>query len=199
MHSALRETAMDENRNRDPNAPQNPPQSVVNKDVRRTALRTYFLPLIVFFAVVGVALLYWATQPPQVEVGRANDPDRDIPRAEGTAGNTTPGGHEPQRTPDSTRGEIEQRSGNVVTELGELLDERARGEVGRRVEVPDVEVERVESPTSFWVKDGNARVQIVIAKGGPDVRAGQHVNITGVAERSGETLRIRASRVTVNQ
>lgn len=189
---------MDETRDRDANAPQNPPNSVVNKDVRRTALRTYLLPLIVFFAVIGAALLYWATRPPQQQVGRANDPDRDIPRAEGTAGNTTPGGHEPQPTPDSTRGEVEHRGGNAVTELGELLDERARGEVGRRVEVSDVEVERVDGPTSFWVKDGNARVQVVTAKSGADVRVGQHVNITGVAERSGETLRIRASKVGVN-
>jgi hypothetical protein len=188
---------MAEYRNENPNAPENPPNSVVNPRVRRTALRVYLGPLVVFFAVIGIALLYWATRPerPDASVDRG---ETDIPRAEGTAGNTTPGGHEPQRAPDSTRAEIEHRGGAVVTELGELLDERARADAGRRVEVRDVNVDRVESPTSFWVRDGNAVVQVV-ASVETNVRAGQQVNITGIAERTGDILRIRASNVVVNR
>jgi hypothetical protein len=189
---------MAEYRNHDPNAPQNPPNSVVNRDVRRTALRTYLGPLVVLFAFVGIALLYWATRPPQPGP-EADRMERDVPRAQGTAGNTTPGGHEPQPAPDSTRHEITQRGGHVVSELGDLLDEKARADVGRRVEIADVDVESVESPTTFWVKDGNARVQVVAAEGVADVRAGQQVHITGIAERAGDTLRIRASKVSVSQ
>jgi hypothetical protein len=37
--------------------PNNPPNSVVNPNVRRTALRSYLGPLIVFFAVVGIGLI----------------------------------------------------------------------------------------------------------------------------------------------
>ena len=212
MHTFAVEARMAEHtsRNPDPNAPQNPPNSVVNRDVRRTALRTYLGPIIALFAIVGLVLLYWASRPPAVERA-ANDVERDDPNVEGTAGernpggatssgvDAQPGGHEPQRTPESTREEVEHRGGDTVTELGELLDEGARGEVGRRVEISDVDVERVESPTSFWVKDGNARVQVVAPTAGVEVRQGQQVHITGVAERSGNTLRIRASKVTPSQ
>lgn len=182
----------------DVNAPQNPPNSVANPRVRRMALRAYLGPLVVFFVVVGIALLYWATRPGQPQV-TASDAETDIPRAQGTGGDTTPGGHQPQPVPDSTRDEIEQRTGQVVTELGELLDEKARAEIGRRVEIDDVDVEQVETPTSFWVRDGNARVQVIAPTSDTTVRAGQQVNIAGVAERSGDTLRIRASKVTVSR
>jgi hypothetical protein len=190
-------------RNPDPDAPQNPPNSVVNRDVRRTALRTYFLPLVALFAIVGLTLLYWASRPPAVERA-ANQPDREDANVAGTAGernpdDNSPGGHEPQRTPDSTRDEIEHRGGQIVTELGALLEEGAHGEIGRRVEIADVDVDQVDSPTSFWVKDGNARVHVVAPAAGLEVRPGQQVNVTGVAERSGDVLRIRASKVSVSQ
>jgi hypothetical protein len=197
-------------RNPDPNAPQNPPNSVVNRDVRRTALRTYVGPIIALFLIVGLVLLYWASRPPAAD-REANQIERDDPNVEGTAGERNPGGatpsgvdtqaggHEPQRTPESTREEIEHRGGDAVTELGELLDEGARGELGRRVEIADVDVERVDSPTSFWVADGNARVQVVASQGGLAVRQGQQVHITGVAERSGNSIRIRASKVALSQ
>jgi hypothetical protein len=176
---------------------------VVNRDVRRTALRTYLGPIVGLFVLVGLTLLYWASRPPATERA-ANQPDRDDPNVSGTAGErnpdeNSPGGFDPQRTPDSTREEIEHRGGAAVTELGDLLDEKARGEVGRPVEISDVDVELVESPTSFWVKDGNARVQVIAPSAATPVRQGQQVNITGVAERSGDSLRIRASRIAISQ
>lgn len=189
-------------RNPDPNAPQNPPNSVVNREVRSTALRTYLLPLVALFAVIGLTLLYWSSRPPATERA-ANLPDREDANVAGTAGErnadeNSPGGHEPQRTPDSTREEVEHRAGQTVTELGALLEESAHGEIGRRVEVADVDVDQVDSPTSFWVKDGNARVHVVAPAASIEVRPGQQVDVTGVAERSGNSLRIRASRVTVS-
>ena len=197
-------------RNPDPNAPQNPPNSVANRDVRRTALRVYLGPIIALFVVVGLVLLYWASRPPVTERA-ANQPQRDDPNVEGTSGERNPGGgtaaeverqpggFDPQRTPESTREEVEHRGGHVVSELGDLLEENAHGEIGRRVEISDVDVEQVDSPTSFWVKDGNARVQVVAPAGMVEVKQGQQVHITGVAERSGSTIRIRASKVGLSQ
>jgi hypothetical protein len=205
MHGNNAEALMAEYspQNPDPNAPQNPPNSVVNRDVRRTALRTYLLPIVALFAVIGLTLLYWSSRPPATERA-ANLPDREDANVAGTAGErnpdeNSPGGHEPQRTPDSAREEVEHRGGHTVTELGDLLEENAHGEIGRRVEVADVDVDQVDSPTSFWVKDGNARVHVVAPAAGTEVRPGQQVDVVGVAERSGTTLRIRASRVTVSQ
>jgi hypothetical protein len=190
-------------RHPDPNAPQNPPNSVVNRDVRRTALRTYLLPIIALFVVVGLTLVYWASRPPAVE-REANLPPREDANVAGTAGErnpdeTSPGGHEPQPAPESTSDELEHRGGRVLTELGALLEENAHGDVGRRVEIADVDVDQVDGPTSFWVKDGNARVHVVAPSAGFEVRPGQQVNISGVAERSGDVLRIRASKVSPSE
>jgi hypothetical protein len=190
-------------RNPDPNAPQNPPQSVANRGVRRRALRTYLLPLVALFVLIGLALLYWIPRGPVDErtAGQVAQGDANVA---GTAGERnpdpdSPGGSDPQPVPNSTRDELEQRGGHVVTELGALLDERAMADAGRRVEISDVDVEEVESPTSFWVKDGNARVQVIAPASSAKVQTGQQVNIVGVAERDGKTLRIRASRISMSQ
>ena len=187
-------------RDRDSQAPQNPPNSVVNPDVRSKALWSYLGPIALFFVVIGVALVYWANRPPQRDI----DAERDLPRAEGTAGEApvreaTPGGGEPQPTPGSTRDEIESRAGATITELGGVLEHDLRTVAGRRVEVHDVDVERVESPTLFWVRDGNARVAVVAAEGAFRVEPGQTVNVTGVVERGDDTVRIRASHISASK
>jgi hypothetical protein len=192
-------------RDPDPDAPQNPPNSVANRDVRKTALRTYLGPLVVFFVVVGLALLYWATRPAPVDEAALGAEDDAAEVAQGTSGegirsSDTPGGHNPQPTPRSTEQEIDNRTGAVVTELGDLLDEKARADTGRRVHVTDVDVDTVDGPTSFWVRDGSARVQVIANEGATEVRPGQQVTIIGTAEpAAGETLRIRASKGTVNR
>jgi hypothetical protein len=185
-------------RNPDPSAPQNPPGSVVNKDVRRFALWTYLPPLIVFFLGVGLLLAYWETSAPPTRREAAE------PRAEGTTGterersrDETPGGQNPDRTPASPQAEVEDRSGRTITELSEVFD--SRDAIGRRVEVRDVDVERVESPTLFWIRDGNARVAVTSTDGGTRVQAGQSVNVAGTVERSGGAVRIRATRVEASQ
>ena len=185
-------------RNPDPNAPQNPPRSVLNKRVRSSALWTYLVPLVIFFAGVAVVLVYWGTSPPP--------PDRTEPRAQGTTGtereqsrDSTPGGQNPDVTPSRPREEIEQRSGRGLSELGEVFEDNSRGVIGRRIEVHDVDVERVESPTLFWVRDGNVRVAVVAAPTDPPLQAGHTVNVVGSVERSGDTVRIRASRIQRSQ
>lgn len=187
-------------RNRDPNAPQNPPQSVLNEQVRRTALWTYLTPLVVFFVGVGIVLLYWGSSPPP--------PDGDSlgPAATGTMGtereprrDRSPGGQNPDERLTGTDDEIEYRGGQALTELGEVVEESGRGQVGRRVNVQGVEVERVESPALFWARDGDVRVAVGVASGAARVQPGQTVDIVGTVERSGRDVRIRASRVTASE
>jgi hypothetical protein len=184
-------------RDRDPNSPQNPPEAVVNPRVRRAALWTYLPPLVIFFVGVAMLLFYWRDSQP-VQVREAAQP-----RAEGTSGREadpprvdSPGGHNPDRVPANARAEIDQRAGRAIDELGGIFDEAGRNNVGRRVQLQELDVERVESPTLVWVRDGNARAAVVIPEG-QSVKAGQKLNITGTVERAGDTVRIRASRVEV--
>lgn len=185
-------------RNPDPEAPQNPPRSVVNKGVRRFAVWAYLTPLLLFFAGVAIILAYWGTSPP---------PPADVegPRVEGTTGTerersreSTPGGHNPDRVMPSPRREVEERAGRSLTELGEVYEDNSRDAIGRRIEIQDVDVERVESPTLFWIRDGTVRVSVAVPAG-VTVRAGQTVNVVGTVERTENGVRIRASRVEPSQ
>ena len=186
-------------RNPDPNAPQNPPRSVLNRRTRRSALWAYFAPLLVFFAGVAVVLLYWGTSPPQREAAES--------QAKGTAGtegerdraDDTPGGHNPDRKPSDPREEIDNRAGPPLTDLGDVFKSNGRGVIGRRIEARDVDVERVDSPTLLWLRDGHVRVAAVVPAGSPPVKAGQSVNVAGTVERAADTVRIRASRVELSQ
>ena len=180
-------------RHRDPNAPKNPPNSVVNPRVRRTALWLYLGPIVALFVLAGLAWLYWNSRPAP---GGEQVAEREVPRAEGTAGNTTPGGFDPQPAPESTREEIEHRGGAAMTELGAALDDP--NAVGRRIEVTEVDVEQVDRPGLFWVRDGRIRVAVAAPANSPEVRVGQRVNITGVVERRDGAPRIRATRVSVH-
>lgn len=184
-------------RNTDPNAPQNPPRSLLNKEVRRSALWTYLTPLVLFFAGVAIILAYWGSSPPARNV--------EEPRGVGTsgterepAGEETPGGHNPDRAASKPQRELEHRGGRVITELGEMFEDNSRDTIGRRIEIRDVDVERVESETLFWIRDGNVRTAVA-APNGAAVTAGQSVNVIGTVERSGDEVRIRASRVEPSQ
>jgi hypothetical protein len=191
-------------RDPDPNAPQNPPASVVNKDVRRSALWTYLLPLVLFFVGVGVLLIYWNVSPPvsDREAYRGGEPLAEGTagtEGERTAGRGTPGGQNPDRRPETTRDEVTDRTGEPIIELGEAFGERTRPSIGRRVEVKDVDVESVESPTLFWARDGNARVPVLHAESDAPLKPGQSVNIHGTVEALGNGVRIRATRVELSQ
>lgn len=150
----------------------------------------YLGPLVIVLAAVAVAAFYWASRTPDLR------PEEQPPRVTGTAGTETPGGHEPQPVPDSTREEVERRGGGPLLELGAALDDPPAAVAGRRIQVRDVDVERVEGPTLFWVRDGDARVAIHTPNAS-DVQSGQQVDIDGVVERDDSGgVRIRASRVT---
>ena len=172
--------------------------------MRRFAVGTYVPPILAFLIGLAFFFFYWRGSPPP--------PDKDLvrgaePQAQGTAGtegerrraDETPGGHNPDPKPSSANQEIESRGGRIMTELGEVFEEESRGTIGRRVELRDITVERVESGTLFWIRDGNARIAVSAPTGSPAIRAGQSVDVVGTVERSGNAVRIRASRVEVSQ
>ena len=183
---------------KDPNSPANPPQSLMRPEVRRFAVMSYLGPLIVLFAVVGVALIYWANRTP-VPAPEPSDLD-----ATGTAGFQPQGDGNVTPKFDSTSDELKFRGSNLdapVSQTGrpaltEINKVAATKTAGQRVRLPLAEVSGVEGGT-FWVHDGNNRVA-VIAPDGVQVRQGDHVSVDGITELDPSgTVRVRASRVEV--
>lgn len=190
--------------------PQNPPNSVLNPAVRKTAVWTYLGILVAVFAVVGAALLYWTASDKRVTDERS---ERD-PSAIGTSGERTPredtpGGFSADPTPGDTRSELEFRGAGKppqgpmpgpgaqsLTRLGALREGTPQSLEGRRIELTDVLVERTRGAT-FWVRDGDATSAVVAPGGMPTVRTGQRVNLNGILEQDGGALRIRATRIDV--
>src|SRR4026209_326710 len=85
--------------------PQNPPNSVFNKGARRAFLASYLGPLILFFAIVGLGLIYWSNRGP-------TQPDRDTTHTGvGTTGENGPGAFDPRPRAGNTREELEFRGG----------------------------------------------------------------------------------------
>jgi hypothetical protein len=195
--------------------PRNPPNSVVNREVRKTALRAYLLPLVALFVVAGLALLYWANRSPIVtedpsQIGTTGD-QRDIVGERGDDPDS-PGGFDPAPRPGSTREEIERRGGGSepqgpaaglagapLNELGSMFDDdNPRAAIGRRIDVQDVNVVEAGGPNMFWIQDGNAKAAVIAPAGAPAVHAGSRVNVSGVVEAEGNGgARIRATRVQV--
>jgi hypothetical protein len=190
--------------------PRNPPNSVVNREVRKTALRSYLLPLVAFFAVAGLALIYWANRSPVM----TEDPARIATTGEhvGTVGERgndpdSPGGFDPTPRPESTRDEIERRGGDLqgaapagspLNELGSMFDDdNPRASIGRRIDIRDVNVVEVRDANTFLVQDGSVKAAVMAPAGSPAVAVGSRVNISGVVEAEGNGTRIRASHIEV--
>jgi uncharacterized protein YdeI (BOF family) len=184
-------------------APSNPPNAVLRPAVRRTALWTYLGILVLFFLVVGGALVYFAG------TGRGLSPDGDErtdPSAVGTSGDRmpregTPGGFDPAPHPSGTESELRNRGAGEPTQgpmpgLRGLRDESPQAIEGRRIELENVIVERVDGDT-FWIRDGDDRAAVITAGGMPTVRAGQRIDVSGTLERAGTDVRIRATRIDV--
>jgi hypothetical protein len=199
--------------------PKNPPNSVLNPAVRRTALRSYLGPLVVFFLVVGIGLIYWANRPPLVPgnqdgqlVGTSGEAD-DRQDLVGERGNRddTPGGTNPAPRPDSTADELRSRGvdqpstplpgtnrNTMLTGLARLEGE-PKDLVGRRIDMRNVEVINSRGPSLFWVQEGNNKVEITAPRNGPAVKDGAKVNVSGVVEEDGRGgVRVRAERIEVN-
>lgn len=198
--------------------PKNPPNSVLNASVRRTALRSYLGPLVVFFLVVGIGLIYWANRPPLVsgaddrgEIGTTGgDVSNDIIGERGNR-DDTPGGIDPGPRPDSTADELRSRGVDqpakpspglrpetMLTGLA-MLEGEPKDLTGRRIDLRNVDVVDARGASQFWVQDGNHKAEVTAPRRGPAVKSGSRVNVSGVVEEDGRGgVRIRAERVEMN-
>jgi hypothetical protein len=195
--------------NRDPqydetNAPQNPPNSMVNPTAR-TAWWTSSVGILAIVSLIVVAGFGWVLI--QRELGRGGrTPDSGTIGTSGTVRDERPGGFDPSPDLGSTRDELEFRgvgqrpqgsmpglnTDDDVTEAGEAKNAPA----GSRVRLMNVAVDRADGDT-FWIRAGDTTLAVVAPGGTPTVRAGQQVNVTGTIEATGGTRRIRASRIDV--
>lgn len=182
--------------------PDNPPNSVLSHSARRGALWSYLGPIVVLFVIMGLGLAYWSLRRPAA----AERPDRD--QAIGTSGETTPGGDTPQPHPNSTADELQFRGGvnqpaqgpmpnlhdrTSITSIEEILNKPA-DVAGRRVDLKDVTVDSAQGD-SFWIRDGDSKVQVVAAPG-ISVQKGARVHVIGTVEAVGSsTTRVHASKV----
>ena len=199
--------------------PKNPPNSVINPAVRRTAVRSYLGPLVVFFLVVAIGLLYWANRGPlatdsqdEQQIGTSGD-SADGADVIGERGNRddTPGGRNPAPRPDSTADELRTRGVDqpsvelpgtnpsaMLTGLT-LLEGEPKDLAGRRIDLRNVEVFNARGASQFWVQEGNNKVEVTAPRNGPAVKDGAKVDVSGVVEEDGRGgVRIRAERVEIN-
>jgi len=92
--------------NRETRDPKNPPNSALAPRARSAALRWFVGSLLVFFLLIGVALLFWNVANPR-------------PPVAGTSGYfSTEGGHDPIRRPRSTRDELRFRGAELTPPSG---------------------------------------------------------------------------------
>jgi hypothetical protein len=92
--------------------PRNPANSVLAPNARSAALRWFVGSLVVFFLLIGVALVFWNAANPRPSVQEERE------RVGGTSGYySTEGGHDPIRRPKTTRDELKFR-GSDLTQPG---------------------------------------------------------------------------------
>jgi hypothetical protein len=158
--------------------PQNPPNAVLNSKVGMATWALFMGSAVAVFAIF--AWVYLALGGPQTETGAG---ERD---AVGTVGERSPGteqqpgGGSADPRFDGPRDEIKYRGGDLA----------------RRIELKDVNVESVANGT-FQVRDGRTRTVVVAPSGSAMPRPGQRVDIVGTIEGSGEGARIRTERIDV--
>ena len=166
--------------------PHNPPRVLLEPESRRAALWSYLGPVIALFVIVGVALVYWLGRGPAAGNARTDG------AAIGTVGRESPGGGDPQPPFNSTADELKYRGWPGADEKAIRSIEGARkaGPSSQRVALSDVTVDTVDGTTT-WVKNGDDRIA-VIGNGGPQVKSGDTVSVSGMTERdaSGD-VRIR--------
>ena len=194
--------------NRDPQyeettAPQNPPNSMVNPTAR-TAWWSSSVGILAIVLVIVVAGFGWVVI--QRELGKGGrTPDSETIGTSGAVRDDRAGGFDPTPELRSTRDELEFRgvserpqgpmpglNADYITAAGEVKNAPA----GSRVRLMNVAVDRADGDT-FWIRADDTTLAVVAPGGTPTVRAGQQVNVTGTIEATGDTKRIRASRIDV--
>jgi len=199
--------------------PDNPPNSLLTRPARRAAVWSYLGPIIVLFVVIAIGLIYW-----QRREASPRSPATEQTYAVGTTGGaaengykpgSTPGGSDPQdivRRPGTTSAELQRRGvdgrsegpnaalyGNApLTGLDAVL-QKPKDVSGRAVDVRNVTVDSARG-NSFWVRDGEMKVEVIAPAGTATLKQGMRVHVVGTVEDDGTgRSRIRASRVDVNR
>ena len=173
-----------------------PPYAVIRPEARRVALVSYLGPVIVLFAIVGIALIYWVNRGP---VESSDRTDRDTI---GTFGRDAGGG---TAEPDfgSTRDEIRFRGGsdpadrtsNAVTTVAQVL--RMDASRSQPVALAGVRVDRTAGDV-VWVSDGDGRLAVVRPAGTTVPHPNDRVDVAGVSESDSQGgVRIRATTLHV--
>ena len=94
------------NRYEGTNSPKNPPQAVLHPAARNATLLAFVGTLVVFFVLVGVALVFWTVAHPRPAAREG------MKRVVGPSGYySTEGGHDPleNRRPSTTRDELKYK------------------------------------------------------------------------------------------
>jgi hypothetical protein len=194
--------------------PKNPPNSVLQPAARTAALTSYLGGIIVLFVIVGMALVYWNVSGRRI----AQDPgDRVADEARdhaeiGTAGErdpnlSSPGGGSADPRAGDTSDELEFRGADddardlnaraSATKLSAVLDVSPAAAIGMPVDLRGTSVANVDGG-SFWIHDGNDKIEVVPPAGAAAVRAGQSVDVVGKVEADGRAgVRILASRINL--
>jgi hypothetical protein len=190
---------------------QNPPESLLSRPARRAALVSYIGPLIVLFLVVGFGLMYWSAH----HVVSETQQNRPMyPHAIGTSGtqDDLQGGFDPQSEtwarPRSTDNELERRGGvedfgqgkgqvlrdtDPLTSISEVM-RKPNYDSGRAVDLKNVTVDSAQG-NRFWIHDGSNKVEVIAPEGAATPKAGAHVHVVGHVEDTGDSARIRASKI----
>ena len=171
--------------------PDNPPNSVVERELRKTpafvvpGLWYYLGPFALFVLVVGFVVFMRPGErtPDTAPVGTAGE----------TAEGREDGGGLPDRQPDDTRDELEFR-GSDSPPQGPMPPLVAGG----TVDVRDVEVVATDQAGTFWIERGGERTAVIPPTGARSVRTGMRLDLKGVAEADGQgRTRIRASQIDI--
>lgn len=187
-------------------APQNPPNSMVNPQARTGWLASSVGLLFIVFLIVGAVFTGVFVQRELGQGGRTPESQTIGTSGAQNVRENAPGGFDPAPDHDDTREELEFRgvgdrpqgpapglNEDYITEPSEVRNAAA----GSRVRLMRVAVDRADGDT-FWIRAGDTALMVVAPGGTPTVRGGQQVNVTGTIEQTGNTRRIRASRIDVN-
>jgi hypothetical protein len=103
------------NRDDDTNNPKDPPQSVLRPQARSAALLGLLASVVVFVALIGLALIFWTVAHPRPAAREGME------RGVGRSGYYwTEGGRDPARPPRTTRDELKFRG--ALTPPSEVRD-----------------------------------------------------------------------------
>jgi hypothetical protein len=194
--------------------PKNPPNSVLQPAARTAALTSYLGGIVVLFVIIGLALVYWTASGRRIaqDPGQRVDNEARDNAEVGTAGErdpnpSSPGGFSADPRAGDTSDELEFRGADdrdaqrdlsvrsSATKLSAVLDVSPAAAIGRPVDIRGITVANVDGG-SFWIHDGNDKIEVVPPAGAPQVRAGQSVDVVGKVESNGRSgVRILATRV----